>query len=142
MMDKTIIYAENELQSVAQAICALLPKYSIITLTGSLGAGKTTLMKAIMHELGVEDEVTSPTFTYVQTYTGKDGMRYHHFDLYRISSPDEFIAAGFDEYLADVQTKSFIEWPQVITPLLQTLQVMHLELDYEGLDKRRLTIRT
>jgi tRNA threonylcarbamoyladenosine biosynthesis protein TsaE len=141
MIEKTIIYGHDELQAVAQELCALLPAYSVITLTGSLGAGKTTLMQAIMHELGITEQVTSPTFTYVHTYTGADGKRYHHFDLYRIGSLDAFLASGFDEYLADAHATTFVEWPEVIMPLLQHVPVMHLKLDYEGIEKRRLTIQ-
>ena len=79
----------------------LLPKLKgcrIFTFTGPLGAGKTTLIKTFLKECGVNGGVTSPTFTYVNTYKTDDGKTFHHFDLYRLSDLQSFLSAGFDEY--------------------------------------------
>lgn len=73
---------------------------AFIALFGDLGAGKTTLVKGISIALGIEDEVTSPTFTIVCHHRGKS-LDLEHFDAYRISSVDELIAIGFDDYLAN-----------------------------------------
>jgi tRNA threonylcarbamoyladenosine biosynthesis protein TsaE len=96
----------------------LLERVSIVTLSGGLGAGKTTLVKEIFKQMGVSKIVTSPTFSYVNSYEPKIGLTVHHFDLYKISSLDQFLALGFDEYLVSPGTVSFIEWPEVISSLL------------------------
>lgn len=103
---------------VQKQIMPLLKNVSIVTLSGGLGAGKTTLVKEIFKQIGVSKVVTSPTFSYVNSYETKNGQTVHHFDLYRISSLDQFLALGFDEYLINPESVSFIEWPEVITSLL------------------------
>lgn len=85
---------------------------NIFLLIGDLGAGKTTLVKNLMHHLGVEDSVTSPTFSIVNEYEGKSGPIYH-FDLYRIESVEELEEIGFFEYL-DSGNPCFIEWPEIV----------------------------
>jgi len=121
-----------------------LDKYTIFAFTGPLGAGKTTIIKEFFRQAGVEEVVTSPTFTYVKHYTSQDGKMFNHFDLYRLSKIDSFLALGFDEYLYDENSWSVIEWPEVINDLLQgsaiSRRVLHVKLDYvEGdLEKRSL----
>lgn len=78
-------------------------------LSGDLGAGKTTLVKAIMNYLGSEDMVTSPTFSLVNEYLYEGGKAYH-IDLYRLKSQEEAIHIGLEEYL-DSGHYCFIEWP-------------------------------
>lgn len=90
----------------------------IMTLEGPLGAGKTTLARALLQSYGISQPVTSPTFTYVNTYYDASGQVLYHFDLYRIQSLDAFCAAGFEEYLFDERARCLIEWPAVIAPLL------------------------
>src|SRR3954471_19073419 len=70
----------------------------LVTITGDLGAGKTTLVKAICHGYGVTDDVTSPTFTLVHQYAAARSAVYH-LDLYRVRSPDELTNLGWDEIL-------------------------------------------
>lgn len=140
---------KNQLDSfVKNNILPLTKKYSIITLSGDLGAGKTTLMGKIMKMLSVEQAITSPTFGYVKTYTTPSNGIVHHFDLYRISSIDEFLDAGFDEYLIQPNSISFIEWPEIITPLLtqqhhaqNTAQIVISHIINEP-DARVFTIKT
>lgn len=110
---------KNQLDTfVKNTIIPLTKHHSIITLSGDLGAGKTTLMGKIMSMLNVEQPITSPTFGYVKTYTTPHNLIVHHFDLYRIASIDEFFDAGFDEYIIQPNSINFIEWPEIITPLL------------------------
>ncbi len=81
----------------------------LITITGELGAGKTTLARAICHGYGVSEEVTSPTFALVHEYEGALSKVYH-LDLYRLSRPDELVQLGWDDMLRD-QTLMLVEWP-------------------------------
>jgi tRNA threonylcarbamoyladenosine biosynthesis protein TsaE len=95
-----------------------LKNYRIFTLDGPLGAGKTTLIKELLKQCTVQTTVTSPTFSYVNTYYSKN-RTFYHFDLYRVDSLESFINAGFDEYLYKKNSWCLIEWPRVIDPLLQ-----------------------
>ncbi len=82
---------------------------------GGLGAGKTYIIREILAHLGVTDEITSPTYVYLNEYTSPDGRHYAHFDLYRIKSDEEFFTHGFEEILADENICKFVEWPDKIS---------------------------
>lgn len=88
----------------------------ILTFIGDLGAGKTTLIKALAKQKGIT-ETSSPTFSLVNEYTSSDGETHYHMDLYRINSPEEAIDMGIEEYLYSGKM-CWIEWPQIIENLL------------------------
>ena len=95
-----MIYSQNEeeLISIGQKLGRLLNSGDIIVLSGDLGAGKTTLTKGIAKGLEITDYITSPTFTIVNEYdSGR--LKLNHFDVYRVSDPDEIYAIGFDDYI-------------------------------------------
>ena len=73
----------------------------------------------MLRQLGVAESIQSPTYTYVCRYQAQDGRKILHFDLYRLRSVDDFIQAGFDEYLYDDSNICFIEWPEIIVSLTQ-----------------------
>ena len=83
---------------------------------GSMGAGKTTFVKAVCEALGVQDVITSPTFAIVNEYTGDDGAIYH-FDFYRIKKLEEVYDMGYEDYFYS-GALCFIEWPELIEELL------------------------
>ena len=95
-----------------------LEECTIFTFQGPLGVGKTTLIREILGDCGVTAVITSPTFTYVNTYTGENGRIFNHFDLYRVGSQEFFVDAAFDEYLHQKTACNLIEWPAVIEDLL------------------------
>lgn len=134
---QAISYTKNDLDRVAKKLSTLADGCEVFTLTGPLGAGKTTLINRILVHLGVTQAVTSPTFTYMQVYTAADGKKVYHFDLYRIDSIDAFIAAGFDEYLYQPNSLIFIEWPAVIMPII-TRSACHITLEYQDEGSRLL----
>ena len=138
--EKTLVYALGEVKQVAADIVSLRDQCAAFTFTGPLGAGKTTLIQQCLRLCGIEGVITSPTFTYVNLYTNKQDQTFYHFDLYRIATLGDFQEAGFDEYLYLPDSWSFIEWPEVIMPLLKN-RVCHVALDYEGLDKRKVVIK-
>ena len=84
---------------------------------GSMGAGKTTFIKAVCEELGVTDVVTSPTFAIVNEYTAADGGSIFHFDFYRIKKLEEVYDMGYEDYFYS-GSLCFIEWPELIEELL------------------------
>ena len=138
-MEKTYIYDETEVKGIARQLVALMDRYQIFTFTGPLGAGKTTLIQALLKECGINQPVTSPTFTYLNVYENDRNQLFYHFDLYRIDSLSNFQAAGFDEYLYAPNSWALVEWPAVIMPLLKD-KVCNCELDYSD-NKRKIVLR-
>ena len=82
----------------------------VVGISGDLGAGKTTLVRAICRGAGVESEVTSPTFALVHQYEGKQFPIYH-LDLYRLESPDEMTNVGWDD-IVSAEALVLVEWPE------------------------------
>ncbi len=128
---------QKDIQKIAQEL--LKKSCRIFTFTGSLGAGKTTLVQAFLQELGVQDAIQSPTYTYLCVYSAADGRKIYHFDLYRLNSLENFLQAGFEEYLHDTKGICFIEWPEIIMPLLDT-SACHVSLAYLDDTTREVTI--
>lgn len=90
---------------------------TIFAFYGKMGAGKTTFIKAICEEMGVEDVVTSPTFAIVNEYhTAEDDLIYH-FDFYRIKREEEVYDIGYEDYI-ESGCPCFMEWPELIENLL------------------------
>jgi tRNA threonylcarbamoyladenosine biosynthesis protein TsaE len=132
-----------ELDAFAQKLIPLIMQARIVALIGPLGAGKTTLVRALARQMHIAGAIVSPTFTYMVTYQMPNGMLLHHFDLYRISSVQQFYEAGFNEYLNQPNSLVFIEWPEVIRDVLpdKTLTITFEYIDIQ-LDKRKITITT
>lgn len=137
MMQHELIYREDELFDVANELQLLFSRCSIFTFTGTLGAGKTTLIQALLRSSGVEEPVQSPTFSYVHRYVNARGEEFYHFDLYRLSSIQEFYEQGFQEPVFQPRSWSFIEWPEIIMPLLMH-SACHVSIQYHGRDQRKL----
>lgn len=105
----------------------MLKPGDVLCFEGNLGAGKTTLIKAIISSLQDihPDEIQSPTYSYVNEYKGE--LPIYHFDLYRLNDPEEFVLMGFDEYL-DPSSICLIEWPEKATPFLPSyVKTIHIE---------------
>ena len=109
------------LPEAAREFIEHLPEGNVFAFYGKMGAGKTTFIKAVCEQLGVEDVVTSPTFAIVNEYSlspsGKFGDRVYHFDFYRIKRLEEAYDIGFTDYV-DSGELCFIEWPELIEDLL------------------------
>ncbi|SRR5690554_2969648 len=84
---------------------------------GSMGAGKTTFIKAICQELGVKETVASPTFAIVNEYRDGKGQSIYHFDFYRINRLEEVFDFGYEDYFYSGNT-CFIEWPELVESIL------------------------
>lgn len=124
-----MIYLKNEeiTYKFGKKLGNLLGANDVVTLNGDLGAGKTTMTKAIAKCIGVDESITSPTFTIVQEYE-EGRLSLYHFDVYRIADPEEMYYIGFDEYL----TKGgviIIEWAEIIKEVLPK-ERLDIELHY------------
>lgn len=111
------IQSLEEISSAARQFVESIGERRIFAFYGSMGAGKTTFIKAICEELGVEDVITSPTFAIVNEYTTGTGKPLYHFDLYRIKKLDEFYDMGGEDYFGSGNL-CFIEWPELIEDVL------------------------
>lgn len=101
---------EPELEAWGERLGRALEAPVLVTVAGDLGAGKTTLVRAICRGYGVRDEVTSPTFALVHEYRSARG-RVYHLDLYRLERPDELTNLGWDDILSD-DAVALVEWPE------------------------------
>ncbi len=138
-MKQKFIYSLDELPCVVKQLKKLLKNCAILTFTGLLGVGKTTLIKELLKSVGVKERITSPTFTYVNQYDNDQGQVLYHFDLYRIKSLQEFVEAGFQEYLYQPNGLVLIEWPELIQPLL-THDVCKIEISYHEDPSKRVLL--
>lgn len=112
-------------------------KFKSIALIGDLGTGKTYISKRICKNLGVKENVKSPTFTYLLEYN-TDNLKIVHFDLYRLSNIDELYEIGYDEYIED-NSLFLIEWANNIPEAIPD-NTLYIELIYSDVDKREVSI--
>lgn len=107
----------EEINDVAAEFLDYVGDRTIFALYGPMGVGKTTFVKAIGKSLGVEDDVSSPTFAIVNEYLTKKGESVYHFDFYRVNNISEALDFGYEEYFYG-GSRCFIEWPEKIDELL------------------------
>lgn len=114
----------------------------VIALQGDLGAGKTVFAKGFAKGIGIQEEISSPTFTLVNEYEGEK-FPFYHFDVYRIEDPDEMRMIGFEEYLSK-NAVVLIEWANRIPELLPKDTIwLTVERNYEkGEEYREVTVQT
>lgn len=124
-------------KKLAAAIATAIVPNFVITLTGNLGAGKTTLTREIIQALGIVGSIKSPTFTLVEPYQVNE-LNIYHFDLYRFSDPLEWYDAGFDEYF-DNKAICFIEWAEKAAGLIPTID-WEIVIELNSEQQRKLNI--
>ena len=139
-MRTIITNSEQETKNIAKEIAKNIDKNAVIVLTGELGAGKTKFTEGFLSYFGLENEISSPTFTIVNEYKNENATIYH-FDVYRLSDVDEFYAIGGEEYL---QTGLCIfEWGEMIEDIIQDDYIritFSRDNDADNLDLRKLRI--
>jgi tRNA threonylcarbamoyladenosine biosynthesis protein TsaE len=111
------IHGVDALTEVSDYLISLRDEADVIAFYGSMGAGKTTLIKNLCHRMGVTDEVNSPTFAIVNEYATMEGESVYHFDFYRIKKLEEAYDIGFENYFYSGNL-CLIEWPEMIEPIL------------------------
>ena len=112
-----IIRDKNSLHKSAIKFIRETSGKKIFAFSGSMGAGKTTIIKAICEVLGAKDIVTSPTFTIVNEYKTLSGESIYHIDFYRIKKTEEVFDFGIEEYL-ESGSYCFMEWPELVEGIL------------------------
>ena len=132
--------SEEMTREIAKKYAQSIKSKCVISLVGDLGAGKTTFAKGFAQGLGVKDVVTSPTFTIMNEYQGKT-MPLYHFDMYRLSSMEEAINCGFEEYfdLSVLKGVVLVEWAENVSGLLPALHI-EIELKKVNDNEREISI--
>lgn len=139
MKDSSLIYDLNEIGKISKIIIKSIKKKNKVLFSGPLGSGKTTLIKSIMHDLGYNDHVSSPTFSLINEYIIKDKMIYH-IDLYRVNGLDELYEIGFEEYLRNGNL-CLIEWPEIVIKIIDK-DFIHIKLKEISKTKRSIEIKS
>ena len=114
---KITISSLDAINEAAKQFVAAMGSNRVFAFYGKMGAGKTTFIKALCTELGVDDVITSPSFAIVNEYTAGDGSPIYHFDFYRIKKLDEVYDMGYEDYFYNGGL-CLIEWPELIESLL------------------------
>ena len=132
-----LIYSLTEINYISKKISKQLNN-QIVLFKGPMGSGKTTLIKSICKYLNFNDNISSPTFSLVNTYENSSNNIIYHFDLFRIKNLEEALDIGIEEYL-DSGNKCFIEWPEIINELLD-FKCTTIEMSVVDDNKRRIKI--
>jgi len=133
--------SEKDTINFAKGLASKLHKGDIIVLTGELGSGKTKFTQGFLEYFGLENEISSPTFTIVNEYNSNTGLNIYHFDVYRLADTDEFYAIGGDEYFEN--GICIIEWGELIKDALPK-DYIHItfEKDDSNENYRKLKVET
>ena len=134
----------SNLSALGDSVKLLLkafPDERVFAFYGAMGTGKTTLIKALCHELGSADYVTSPTFALINEYSTSNGSVIYHFDFYRIKKIEEAFDLGYEDYIYS-GNYCFIEWPEMIESLLPDgiveVRIRETENGVRELDAKRV----
>ena len=114
-MEKYITNSEEETKNFAKEFAKKLNTGDVVVLSGDLGSGKTKFVEGVLSNFGLEDEISSPTFTIVNEYKSSN-VNIYHFDVYRLEDSDEFYAIGGEEYFE--KGICLIEWGELIEDAL------------------------
>jgi len=137
-MNKSIIaHSPAEMEEIGIELAAILKDGMVVSLVGPLGSGKTTLTKGIAKGLLIMDVVVSPSYVIARSYEGR--LRMHHLDAYRLSSLDELLEAGLEDYLPPESGISVVEWPDRIDGLVEISDV-HVTIEPLDGDDRRVNV--
>ena len=130
----------QETKELGRKIGASAKPGEIFLLNGDLGVGKTVFVQGVALGLGIEGPINSPTFTILQVYD-EGRLPFYHFDVYRISDPEEMYEIGFEEYI-EGEGVCFIEWANLIEELLpEQYTEIHIDKDLsKGFDYRLITV--
>ncbi len=136
---KIHIHSLDDINEAARQFVAAMDQSTVFAFRGKMGAGKTTFIKAVCEELGVEDQITSPTFSIVNEYrSDTTGELIYHFDFYRVEKIDEVYDMGYEDYFYSGAI-CFIEWPELVEDLLPG-DVVDVKIEEDDAGVRTLTI--
>jgi len=133
-----LIKDKKHLPAAAKQLISATSDKKIFAFYGTMGAGKTTIIKAICNYLGAVDIVSSPTFTLVNEYRTSEGESLFHMDFYRIKKQEEVFDFGIEEYLTG-DSYCFMEWPELIEELLPP-ETVRVRISIKNEQQRLLSV--
>lgn len=134
---KKLVKDLKETEKFGEILGSLLKAGDVICLIGDLGAGKTTLTKAIGKGLGIEDYITSPTFSIINEYKGIINL--NHLDVYRLNHEDDLLDLGYEDYFYS-DNVTIIEWGDKVKTYLPK-ETIYINIEKgQGLEERIITI--
>ena len=139
MRQSLFTYDITEIDKVSKIIIDLIKQKNKVLFSGPVGSGKTTLIKNVMHNLGYNEHVSSPTFSVINEYAIDYKMIYH-MDLYRIKKEDELYEIGFEEYLRNGNL-CLIEWPEIAIKMIDK-DFIHIKLKEISKTKRSIEFKS
>lgn len=137
-MTEITIESLDSINKTAEQFIQLMGDSTVFAFYGSMGAGKTTFIKAICEKLGIDDVINSPTFAIVNEYRSGSGELIYHFDFYRINRIEEVYDFGYEDYFYSGSI-CFIEWPEKIESLLPH-DVVKVEITEQANGSRKVRI--
>ena len=138
MQELSFLYTLDEIDHAAKQVIDHAGAVRIWLFLGDMGAGKTTLIKSISEQLGATGEFSSPTYSLDNEYPLTKG-KIAHLDLYRLRSLDEALDIGIEDYLFG-SSYCFVEWPQLIMPLLKKGEFLTIQIESISESQRKITI--
>ncbi len=121
-----------DLETISQQLLVEFGAEKIVLFKGEMGAGKTTLIKHLCKQLGIDDITSSPTFSIVNEYVSNKEQKVYHFDFYRINDEQEVMDMGYEDYFYG-GAYCFIEWPEKITNLIpEKFVVITIKVDEDN----------
>lgn len=133
-------YSLSTIQETANQLLPFVRTYACIAFNAPMGSGKTTLIHNICDILGVQDAVSSPTFSIINEYRTDANKTIFHMDWYRLKNIDDAIEAGVQDVLDHTDAWVFIEWPEIAEKLLPA-HTLWIDIQIISANERRLTIR-
>ena len=134
---------EEQTKSIGRQLAAMISGGAIITLSGDLGAGKTTFTKGFAEGLSITETITSPTFSLLNVYpvSGREDVsECVHIDTYRLENEEDLRAIGVEDYLGAQHTITLIEWPEKIPTLLSKYSQISVSIETQKNNMRRVSI--
>ncbi len=137
-MQELISNSSDETKEIAKKIASNLKKGDVIVLSGELGAGKTKFTEGVLEYFGLNNEISSPTFTIVNEYS-TDDINIYHFDVYRLEDIDEFYAIGGEEYFD--KGICIIEWGEMLEEILpKNYKKVIFDRDLKNENRRKIKL--
>lgn len=140
-MQEFISHNLADTENIAQDLLSSLADKSILALSGNLGAGKTTFVKFLAKALGLEENITSPTFVLLKAYDidFADFKKFVHVDCYRLDAKEDLADIGLQDYVADTSNLLLIEWADKINNLPQD-KVLNIRIEILGETERKFIV--
>jgi tRNA threonylcarbamoyladenosine biosynthesis protein TsaE len=134
-----LIFTLDNIDAVAEEFITHFINVNVVAVSGNMGAGKTTFIQAVCRQLGVTDQMSSPTYSIIQQYKTTNNLIINHIDVYRLKDEEEAVQAGVEDAI-NTGDFCFIEWPEKIAKILP-LHFISIFIEPADHTKRRIVVK-